>query len=126
MHSHTFIIILRFLKFFFKKKFLLCVDTHFHDTFSTNPIQLSLTSLWAQFMYYIIFYSFKHDPSPCDLLGKLRKCGLEGMGWFLSGILHELSSCVLPSGQRTLVAPHAHGGGLVYKMSTPKQLLCSG
>ena len=102
------------------------VDTHFHDTFSTSPIQPSLTSLWAQFMHYILFYSFKHGLSPCNLLGKLRKCGLEDMGRFLSDLLHELSSCMLPSGQETLVAPQAHGGGLVSKISTLKQLLCFG
>ena len=69
------------------------VDTYFRDTFRTSP-----TSLWAQFMYYIIFYSFKHDPSPYDLWEKLRKYGLEGMSWFLSDILHELRPSVLPSG----------------------------
>ena len=63
------------------------VDTHFRDTFSTSPIQPSSTFLWAQFMYYILFYSFKHGPSPCDLWGKLRKCGLKGMGRFLSDLL---------------------------------------
>ena len=31
------------------------VDTYFHDTFRTSPIQLSLTSLWTRFMYYILF-----------------------------------------------------------------------
>ena len=102
------------------------VDTHFHDTFSTSPIQPSPTSLWAQFMHYILIYSFKHGPSPCDLLGKLRKCGLEDMGWFLSDILYELSPCMLPSGQETLVAPQAHGGDLVSKIFTSKQLLCFG
>ena len=81
------------------------VDTHFRDTFRTSPIQPSLTSLWPQFMYYIIFYSFKHGPSPCDLWGKLRKCGWEGMGRFLSDLLHEPNLCVLLSGQGTLVAP---------------------
>ena len=74
------------LLFFFLS--LLIVDTRFRDTFST-----SLTSLWAQFMYYTLFYSFKHGPSPCDLLGKVRKCGLEGMGWFLSDFLHEPNTC---------------------------------
>ena len=77
-------------------------------------------------MYYILFYSFKLGPSLCDLLGKLRKCGLEGMGWFLSDLLHEFSPCVLPSGQGILIASQAHGGGLVSKISTQKQLLCSG
>ena len=32
------------------------VDTHFRDTFSTSPIQPNPTSLWAQFMYYILFF----------------------------------------------------------------------
>ena len=58
--------------------------------------------------------------------GKLRKCDLEGMGRFLSDLLHELSPCMLPSGQGILVAPQAHGGGLISKIFTPKQLLCSG
>ena len=57
------------------------VDTHFRDTFF----------LQAQFMYYVLFYSFKHGLNPCDLLGKLRKCGLEDMGWLLLDLLHEPS-----------------------------------
>ena len=57
--------------------------------------------------------------------GKLRKCGLEGMGQFLSNLLHEPSPYVLPSGQVTRVVPLAHGGGLVPEISTLKQLLCS-
>ena len=61
-----------------------------------------------------------------QLMGKLRKCGLKGMGQFLSDLLHEPSPCVLPSGQGTLVVPQAYGGSLVFKISTPKQLLCSG
>ena len=61
-----------------------------------------------------------------QLIGKLRNCGLEGMVWFLSDLLHESSPCVLPSGQVTLVVAQAHGGGLVFKISTPKQFLCSG
>ena len=36
--------------------------------------------------------------------GKLRKCGLDGMGQFPLGFLHEPNTCVLPSGQGTLVA----------------------
>ena len=59
-------------------------------------------------------------------MGKLRKCGLEGMGWFLSDLLHEPSPCMLPSRQGTLVAPQAHGGGLISKIFTPQQLLYSG
>ena len=102
------------------------VDTHFRDTFCTNPIQPSSASLWAQFMYYIFFYSFKHGPSTCNLMEKLRKCDLEGIGQFLLDLLHEPSPCVLPSGQGILVVPQAYRGGLVSKISTPKQLLCSG
>ena len=71
-------------------------------------------------MYYIIFYSFKHDPSPCNLWEKLRKCGLGGIGQFLSNLLHEHSPYVLPSEQGTLVASQTHGGGLISKISTPK------
>ena len=54
------------------------VDTHFRDTFSTSSIQPSLPSLWAQFMYYIIFYYFKHGPSPCDLLGEIEEVWFGG------------------------------------------------
>ena len=81
--------------------------------------------LQAQFMYYVLFYSFKYGPSPCDLLGKLRKCDLEGMDRFLSDLLHEPSPCMLPSGQGTLVAPQAHREGFEPKISTLKELSCS-
>ena len=57
---------------------------------------------------------------------KLRKCGLKDLGRFLSDILHEPRSCVLPSGQRTLVAPLVHGGGLVPEIPTLKEPLCAG
>ena len=94
------------------------VDTHFRDTFYISSIQPRPTSLLAQFIYCVIFYSFKHGPSPCDILGKLRKCGLEGQ--LFSDLLHEPRLCMLPSGQEILVAHQAHGGGLVPKISTPK------
>ena len=97
---------------------LLIVDTHFHDTFSTSSIQPNPTSLWAQFMYYIIFFSFKHDPSLCNLWEKLRKCDWESMGRFLLDLLHEHSPCVLLSGQGTLVIPLAQEGGLVPEIFT--------
>ena len=94
---------------------------------------LMLIPIFATHFFYkpdscIMFYFIllKHGPSPCDLLGKLRKCGLEGLGRFLSDLLHEPSPCVLPSGQGTLVAPQAHGGGLVSKIFTSKELSCSG
>ena len=98
------------------------VDIHFCNTFSTNLIQPSLTSLWAQFMYHIIFYSFKHDPSPCDILAKIEKVWFRGYGSVSFGPFAWASPCMLPSGQGTLVAPQAHGGGLVSKISTSKQL----
>ena len=91
------------------------VDTHFRDTFF----------LQAQFMYYVLFYSFKYGPSPCDLWWKLRKCGLEGMSRFLSELLHEPNPCMPPSGQGTLVAPQAHERGLIPRISTSKELSCS-
>ena len=62
-----------------------------------------------------------HSLSPCNSLGKLRKCGLEGMGGFLSNLLHELSSHVLPSKLGTQVAPQAPEGVLVPKISTLKE-----
>ena len=93
--------------------------THFVQVrFNQNRLPSGLNSC-------IIFYFFKHDPSSCDLWGKLRKCGLEGMGRFFSNLLHEPNPCVLPSGQRTLVAPQAYGESLVPEISTPKGLLCS-
>ena len=45
------------------------------------------------------------------------------MGRFLSDLLHEFISCMLPSGQETLVAPQAQGGDLVPEISTPKSLM---
>ena len=74
---------------------------------------------------YIIFYSFKHGPNPCNIWGKLRKYGLKDMSWFILDLLHEPSPCVLSSGQGTLVAPLAHDGGHLPKISTLKESLCS-
>ena len=102
------------------------VDTHFRYTFPYKSDSTKLDFLVGSIHVLYFIYSFKHGPSPCDIWWKLRKCGLEGMGRFLLNLLHELSPCVLPSGQGTLVAPQTYGGGLVSKISTPKQLLCSG
>ena len=55
-----------------------------------------------------------------DLLEKLRKCGLEGMGQFLSDLLHEPNSCMLLSGQQTLVECLSYGGNLVPEIFAPK------
>ena len=96
------------------------VDTHFCNTLFTSPIQPSLTYLWAQFRYCIIFYSFKYDPSPFDILGKLRKCRLKGMGRFPSNFLHEPNPCVLPSEKGILVVPQPYGGGLYLKFPHQK------
>ena len=112
---------------------------HFHNIFTINLCRY----LFLQRIFYkpnstkpdflvgsihvlYFIYSFKHSLSPCNILGKLRKYGLEGMSRFPLDLLRELSPCVLPSGQRTLVAPQVYGGGLVPKISTPTQLLCSG
>ena len=40
---------------------------------------------------YIIFYFFKHGLSPCYILRKLRKCGLESIDRVFSILLHEPS-----------------------------------
>ena len=64
-----------------------------------------------------------HSSNPCNSLGKLRKCGLEGMSRFLLNLLHEPSSHVLPSGLETQVAPQAHEGVFVPKISTVKEHL---
>ena len=60
------------------------VDAQFCDTFSTSPIQPSPTSLWAQFMYYIIFIILSMVQVYATYWGKLKKYGLEGMDRFLS------------------------------------------
>ena len=59
---------------------LTIVDIYFHDTFFTSPIQPSSISLWAQFMYCIIFYSFKHGLSPCNLLREIEEVWFRGYG----------------------------------------------
>ena len=64
--------------------------------------------LQAQFMYCIIFYSFKHGPSLCNILEKLRESGLEGMSRFLLDIWHEPNPSMLPSGQEKLITPQAY------------------
>ena len=54
------------------------VDTQFIDTFF----------LQAQLKYHI-FILFKYGSNSCNLLEKLKKCGLEGMSRFPSDFLHE-------------------------------------
>ena len=69
---------------------------------------INLNSCWYPFLQHIFYkpnffvgpihvlyfiYSFKHGSSSCNLLGKLRECGLESMGRFLSDLL--LKPCPL-------------------------------
>ena len=97
----------------------------FHIKFVLIPI-FATHFLQARLSYglnsCIIFYFIllRMAQAHATYWGKLRKCGLEGMGRFLSDLLYEPSPCVLPSGQGTLVAPQAHGISLVSKISTPK------
>ena len=56
-----------------KSNHMIIVDTHFHNTFFTSSIQSSPTALWAQFMYYNLFYSFKYGLSPCDIFGEIEE-----------------------------------------------------
>ena len=96
-----------------------------HILYKPNSIKPDLIIGPIHVLYYF-FYCFKHDPSPCNILEKLRECDLEGIGRFLSDFLHEPSLCVLPSEQGILVAPLAHGGGFVLEISTLKEPLFSG
>ena len=47
-------------------------------TFFMSSIQSSPMALRAQFMYYIIFYSFKHGRSPCDIFGEIEEVWFGG------------------------------------------------
>jgi len=76
-------------------------------------------------MYCIIFVSLRYSPSPCDILGEIKEVWFEGYGLVLSDLLHESSSCMLLSWQKTLVTPQAHGAGFVPKIYTLEELLCS-
>ena len=75
---------------------LAIVDTYFHDTFFISPIHV---------LCFILFYSISMAQAHATYWGKLRKCGLEDMGRFLSDLLHEPNPCVPPSEKGTLVAP---------------------
>ena len=109
----------------FWKLSLTSINTHFRNIFCISSIPPSSTSLWAQLMYYIIFYSFKNGPSPCNI-GEIEEVWFRGYGLVPSNLLHEPNACMLPSGQGILVAPKDHGGGLVPKISTTKKFLCFG
>ena len=58
--------------------YFISVDTHIYATCFTSPIQPNPTSLWAQFMYYILFYSFKRDPSPCNIFWEIEEVWFRG------------------------------------------------
>ena len=87
-----------------------------------NQAQLSCELNLCIILYFIILSMAQ---AHATYWKKLRKCGLKNMGRFLSDLFHEPSPCVLPSGQETLVAHLAHGVGLVPKISTLKEPLCS-
>ena len=95
--------------------------THILQKWSTEPNFL-MDPIHVLYCFILLSMAQAHS----TYLGKLKECGLEGMGRFLSDLLHEPSPCVLPSGQGTFVSPLAHEGGLVPKISTLKEALCSG
>ena len=59
-------------------------------------------------------------------MGEIEEVWFGGDGSVFLGLLHEPNSYALPSGQWTLVAPHAHGEYLVPKISIIKEFLCYG
>ena len=65
--------------------------------FATHFVQARLPcGLNSYIILYFILLSMAQ--AHATYWGKLRKCGLEGMGRFLSDLLHEPSPCMLPSG----------------------------
>ena len=65
--------------------------------FTTHFVQAWLPcGLNSYIILYFILLSMAQ--AHATYWGKLRKCGLEGMGRFLSDLLHEPSPCMLPSG----------------------------
>ena len=99
---------------------LLAIHTCFCDTFSTSPIQPSLTSLWTRFIYYILFIFLSMAQAHVTIWENWGSVVWRVWVSFFWTFCMSLYPCVLPSGQGTLVAPQAHGGGLVSKISTPK------
>ena len=49
-----------------------------HIFYKPDSTKLDFPMDSIHILYFIYF--FKHGPSPCDNMGELRKCGLEGMG----------------------------------------------
>ena len=62
-----------------------------HIFYKPNSTKLNFIVGSIHVLYLI--YSFKHGQSPWDILGKLKKCGLEDIGRFLLDLLHESSMC---------------------------------
>ena len=83
---------------------LIIVDTHFRDTFFYKPDSIKPNFLMGS-IHVLYFILLSMAQAHATYWGKLRKCGLKGMSQFLSDLLHEPNTCVLPSGQGTLVAP---------------------
>ena len=59
-------------------------------------------------------------------MGEIEKVWFGGYGMVSFEPFTWANPCMLLSGQVTLVAPRAHGGGFVSKLSTSKELSCSG
>ena len=51
-----------------------------HISYKPDSTKLDFLVGSIHVLYFI--YSFKHDPSPCDLLEKSKECGLKGIGRF--------------------------------------------
>ena len=68
-------------------KYLYWYPFSWHILYKPDSTKLDLLVGSIHVLYFI--YSFKHDPSPCDILEKLKKCGLEGMGWFLFDFFYK-------------------------------------
>ena len=65
--------------------------------FATHFLQVRLPcELNSCIIFYFILLSMAQ--AHATYWGKLRKCGLKGMGRFLLDLLHESSTCVLQSG----------------------------
>ena len=61
-----------------------------------NQAQLPYGSNSCILLYFILL---KHGSGPCNIWEKLRKCGLEGMSWFLLNLLYKPSPCMLQVGK---------------------------
>ena len=76
-------------KFKGESQSLLVVDTYFHDTYFYKPNSC--------IVLYYIFFLLSMAQTHVNILEKLRECDLEGMGWFLSDLLHKPNPSMLSS-----------------------------